>query len=687
MAPFGLTKRVTRGGPTSRRPVAPKKPKGEDTLERLMEQAKYEIEIDPYRGMGVEGDASMASPWRQCQAGSRKNADSDDDDEVVEKSAELVQMVWQAQCPCLIRWTTEAQPKGKKLAKVLDRPVIGQRPDDPAVRCACDYNPYCLSTLGGVVNEILRDRVELLTSYGEGKAERAADDGTDDDDVEVLEDSKLITWELDPSKTGSIYREETRARLKETRKSIAIPENSVRAHLESTLQGLSSVMSIDDCIATLRKRQDQLIFKNPLLEETAPDEKQLTLSMPCGIENLGATCYLNTQLQCLAQNLVFVEGIFAWQASQHDDRMESVLSLFQRLVAEMKAGSSCKLNTLEFSNALGLDHFEQQDPNEFSRLLFERMHEKFQDTEAAKSGESGSSRELKTLLPELFQGIMTYETTCLTCQATSRRHEEFMDLNLPIVQPPAEKKSAQRSILDALFNSSKSVDTDVGYCLEKYCEVEYLEGDNQYLCGNCGVKRDATRELSFQKLPPVLNVQLSRYVYDRKKSMKKKLSDQVLLPLEMAVESKGKERKEGKIGRRYILCAVMRHQGTSAYSGHYVAEAMDWLTGQWFEFNDEKVTLLPSGPSCSFDPKTERNAAGADESSKKGKAKTDKSLTGSKDAYNMYYVEESFLAQSSLDWLRTDVMYPKSDVAADGAPTVLERIALERTNIYADVGQ
>lgn len=39
--------------------------------------------------------------------------------------------------------------------------------------------------------------------------------------------------------------------------------------------------------------------------------RKLQLSVPPGIENLGATCYLNTQLQCLTQNRVFVQGIMS----------------------------------------------------------------------------------------------------------------------------------------------------------------------------------------------------------------------------------------------------------------------------------------------------------------------------------------------------------------------------------------
>jgi ubiquitin carboxyl-terminal hydrolase 48 len=228
-----------------------------------------------------------------------------------------------------------------------------------------------------------------------------------------------------------------------------------------------------------------------------------------------------------------------------------------------------------------------------------------------------------------------------------------MDLNLPIVHPCdiTPRKVGQQSILEAFVTSA---DTDLQFCLDRYCFEEIMDGDNQYHCSQCDCKRDAKRELTFQKLPPVLNVQLSRYVFDRVNFQKKKLSDKVLLPTVMQVKAKGKERKAEPVIHRYILCAVMRHKGTSAYSGHYVAEAMDWLTGQWFEFNDEKVTLLAEGPSCSYDPSasTGSNAKAQTATADGGKKGKTTSVSASQDAYNMYYVEESFLAQATLESLR-----------------------------------
>merc|ERR1712238_121683 len=39
---------------------------------------------------------------------------------------------------------------------------------------------------------------------------------------------------------------------------------------------------------------------------------KIGLCTPPGMRNLGATCYLNSQFQCLASNPVFLKGVLSW---------------------------------------------------------------------------------------------------------------------------------------------------------------------------------------------------------------------------------------------------------------------------------------------------------------------------------------------------------------------------------------
>jgi ubiquitin C-terminal hydrolase len=526
--------------------------------------------------------------------------------------------------------------KRNKPASTEEADILGHRPTDRDFECACDFNPLCLASLGGAMDEFLekvakrvqQDKdttsmdsqsqtnevtdlesvVSLASSIEIPKAKRAKpippiEFNYSSDEPSIVEPAKhrpsgvyqteipTEHMELDPEKENTVYSVITTEEMKQVRKTREINAEHVQAYVERTILshlGNKPTLSYENYMVEPRKWHDSLSFSNPLLTTTPVNTTDnLTIAIPLGIKNLGATCYLNTHFQCLARMTAFLNGLFSWTPSGENHQMNSVLSTMQLLFARMVHGSEAVVMTQEFSDAHELENDEMQDPNEFARLLFERMHESFQRC-------SGQGEDLSQLLPKLFHGFTTYETSCLTCQNTTERSEGFMDLNLPIVDPGKDtKKTGQTKITDAFAGGAAG--TNVQYCLNQYISAESLDGDNQYFCECCQTKRDALRNVKFTELPPLLNVQLSRFVFDRKKFAKKKLNEKVLLPRVLTVPIKGKS-----VHSKYILCAVMKHRETLAYQGHYIAEAMDWQSGTWFVFNDELVSVLDDGPSCSF---------------------------------------------------------------------------------------
>ena len=473
------------------------------------------------------------------------------------------------------------------------------------------------------------------------------------------------------------YSITTKDEIDTLRNSQEIDISAIRNHANKIFEVSNcSKMSMEEYIRDIEEWNKSLIFVNPINVEHEICDGHMMVASPPGIQNLGATCYLNTQLQCLAQNPVFINGIFSWRAVNSSHNMNGVMTKLQTLLAQLLVGADRKYTSLDFSNALGLQHNEQQDPNEFARLLFDRMEESFQ-----QCSNDVEENDLSGLLQRIFHGTTTYETTCMECGKSSVRSEGFMDLNLPIVRRQRDTEDKYKSkgcnkMGDDVSElpkrkrrkkvSKKYGDTDVQYCLDQYTKAEILEGDNKYYCDFCKCKQNAKRVMKLTKLPPVLNVQLSRYVFDREKLIKKKLMDKVGLPtvlyINQSEESCSSDSKSEFTKKKFILVAVMRHKGTSCYSGHYVAEALDWSTGIWYEFNDETVKVLaePSSshvqPSSSDESMIDDDFDDDDDKSIQNIKKffistegTKASNNGSQDAYNMYYVDEEYFAKKTID--------------------------------------
>ena len=194
------------------------------------------------------------------------------------------------------------------------------------------------------------------------------------------------------------YSVTTKDDMDTVRNSQEIDISAIRNHANKIFEASNrSNVLMEEYIRDIEEWNKALIFVNPINVEHEIGDGHMMVASPPGIQNLGATCYLNTQLQCLAQNPVFINGIFSWRAVNSSHNMNGVMTKLQTLLAQLLVGADRKYTSLDFSKALGLQHNEQQDPNEFARLLFDRMEESFQ-----QCSNDVDEHDLSRLLQRIF---------------------------------------------------------------------------------------------------------------------------------------------------------------------------------------------------------------------------------------------------------------------------------------------
>ncbi|KAM4015814.1 LOW QUALITY PROTEIN: ubiquitin carboxyl-terminal hydrolase 48 [Anomaloglossus baeobatrachus] len=288
-----------------------------------------------------------------------------------------------------------------------------------------------------------------------------------------------------------------------------------------------------------------------------------------GLTNLGATCYVNTFVQVWFLNMELRRALYLYEDPSSVEKVEAciqedkeyepqtICEHLQYLFALLHNSNRRYIDPSGFIRALGLDTGQQQDAQEFSKLFMTLLEEKL-------SGQKAPC--VRDIIQSQFCGQYAYVTVCSRCGRESQLLSTFYELELNI--------QGHKQLSD---------------CVTEFLKEERLEGDNRYFCESCHSKQNATRRIRLLKLPPTLNLQLMRFVFDRQTGHKKKLNTYIgfgeTLEMDPFLDQTGGHCV-------YELSAVLIHRGVSAYSGHYIAHVKDPRTSEWYKFNDEEIEKM-----------------------------------------------------------------------------------------------
>lgn len=228
-----------------------------------------------------------------------------------------------------------------------------------------------------------------------------------------------------------------------------------------------------------------------------------------------------------------------------------------------------------------------QDAHEFLNLVLNEVVDNVEDntkkTEANRALQTSAETQsfeqaLATAMPqmngtktagstrwvhELFEGTLTSETKCLTCENVSQRDETFLDLSVDLDQH-----------------------SSVTSCLRKFSEEEMLCERNKFHCDRCGGLQEAEKRMKIKRLPRILALHLKRFKYTEDLQRLQKLFHRVVYPYYLRLFNTTDDAEDPD--RLYELYAVVVHIGGGPYHGHYVSIIKTEDRG-WLLFDDELV--------------------------------------------------------------------------------------------------
>ncbi|XP_955191.1 ubiquitin carboxyl-terminal hydrolase, putative [Theileria annulata] len=351
-----------------------------------------------------------------------------------------------------------------------------------------------------------------------------------------------------------------------------------------------------------------------------------------GLQNHGATCYMNALLQSLYSITKFRKSVYSLNFDLNNLIGQKSFKIIQKYTNNLQNKDEEKMeldNPYPESNlptsrpsddpySIGLDMdwdevLDELEEKDYCNLLLEEEVEK------------RKAPSLSLALQNLFY-LLNYSETPPACKElmksfgwdssdmfTQQDSHELLKLLLDKMEEQMKGTPVEGSVknifegemetyiecIDIEYKSCRretfeDIQLDVQGCdniyesLDKLTAPELLAGENMYEAKGHGKQR-ANKGIRFLKFPPVVIFLLKRFTFDLSKMDTVKLNNRFEFYKEISLSQYIQNDTNKIVDGDYVLQAVSVHHG-SINSGHYYAFAKN--EDSWFRFDDEIVTRV-----------------------------------------------------------------------------------------------
>jgi len=316
-----------------------------------------------------------------------------------------------------------------------------------------------------------------------------------------------------------------------------------------------------------------------------------------GLVNVGATCYMNATLQCMAHIRKLTKFLLNFQNTNEMDGNKYKLTKSYKEVLD-NLWLNDKINN--YLNYYSPDNFKNiiskmnplfagiqaNDSKDLVLFMLETMHNELNEPNKNMQENAAGvpnqydfnttfsmfkhyfAKNYNSIMSNLFYGMYNSMMTCLHCNVTTHNVQCYNILIFPLEEVRIFKNRTQNMV-------------SIIECFEYYKKTEHMSGENQIYCNNCKTMADCNNITKILICPNILVINLNR---GKGLEFNVKINFDEYLDLINFVHFK-------ETPSFYELIGMVTHFGPSSMSGHFIAFCKSFIDGQWYKYNDSQVNL------------------------------------------------------------------------------------------------